>query len=60
MDSLLPARQSDATVNELIEKPEVTRFKGLDEISPREFAQFIGPEMRLSNIEHAAKAEVAG
>lgn len=47
-------------MNELIEKPEVTRFKGLDEISPREFAQFIGPEMRLSNIEHAAKAEVAG
>jgi topoisomerase IV subunit B len=27
-------------------KPEVTRFKGLGEISPDEFAQFIGPDMR--------------
>ena len=26
---------------------EVTRFKGLGEISPNEFGQFIGPEMRL-------------
>jgi topoisomerase-4 subunit B len=27
-------------------KPEVTRFKGLGEISPDEFAQFIGAGMR--------------
>jgi topoisomerase-4 subunit B len=27
-------------------KPEVTRFKGLGEISPDEFAQFIGTDMR--------------
>lgn len=27
-------------------KPEVTRFKGLGEISPDEFAQFIGADMR--------------
>jgi topoisomerase-4 subunit B len=27
-------------------KPEITRFKGLGEISPEEFAQFIGPGMR--------------
>ena len=27
--------------------PEVTRFKGLGEISPDEFRQFIGPDMRL-------------
>ena len=27
-------------------KPEVTRFKGLGEISPDEFAQFIGVDMR--------------
>jgi topoisomerase-4 subunit B len=27
-------------------KPEITRFKGLGEISPDEFAQFIGPNMR--------------
>jgi len=27
--------------------PEVTRFKGLGEISPSEFGQFIGPNIRL-------------
>jgi topoisomerase-4 subunit B len=27
-------------------KPEITRFKGLGEISPEEFAQFIGEDMR--------------
>jgi topoisomerase IV subunit B len=27
--------------------PEVTRFKGLGEISPSEFGQFIGPDIRL-------------
>src|SRR5882672_2061173 len=27
-------------------KPEITRFKGLGEISPEEFAQFIGDDMR--------------
>ena len=29
---------------------EVTRFKGLGEISPGEFKQFIGPEMRLTPV----------
>lgn len=29
---------------------EVTRFKGLGEISPREFGQFIGKEMRLVKV----------
>ena len=29
---------------------EVTRFKGLGEISPAEFKQFIGPEMRLTPV----------
>lgn len=35
-------------------KPEVTRFKGLGEISPDEFAQFIGADMRkqLMRLEH--------
>ena len=28
-------------------KPEITRLKGLGEISPNEFKQFIGKEMRL-------------
>ena len=30
-----------------LSQPEVTRFKGLGEISPREFGQFIGPDIRL-------------
>lgn len=31
-------------------KSEITRFKGLGEISPKEFAQFIGENMRLINV----------
>ena len=30
--------------------PEITRFKGLGEISPDEFAGFIGPDMRLEQV----------
>ncbi len=33
-------------VKKLGNKPEITRFKGLGEISPEEFGKFIGPEMR--------------
>ncbi len=29
---------------------EITRFKGLGEISPKEFKQFIGPNMRLQQV----------
>jgi topoisomerase-4 subunit B len=35
-----------AAVKKLGSKPEITRFKGLGEISPDEFGQFIGAEMR--------------
>lgn len=35
-----------AAIAELGNKPEITRFKGLGEISPGEFAQFIGEDMR--------------
>jgi topoisomerase IV subunit B len=35
---------------ETISSPEVTRFKGLGEISPTEFGQFIGEEMRLVKV----------
>jgi topoisomerase-4 subunit B len=31
-------------------KPEITRFKGLGEISPDEFGRFIGEEMRLQPV----------
>ena len=30
--------------------PEITRFKGLGEISPDEFKNFIGPDMRLERV----------
>ncbi len=38
--------EKKAAMKKLGAKPEVTRFKGLGEISPDEFAQFIGPGMR--------------
>jgi len=31
-------------------KPEITRFKGLGEISPDEFGEFIGEDMRLEPV----------
>ncbi len=38
-------------INKLGDKAEITRFKGLGEISPDEFADFIGPEMRLDRVQ---------
>ena len=37
-------------IQELGPDPEITRFKGLGEISPDEFAGFIGPDMRLEQV----------
>jgi len=37
-------------VRKLGNKPEITRFKGLGEISPDEFGRFIGDEMRLQPV----------
>ena len=39
--------ERDTAIHELKKGVEVTRFKGLGEISPNEFKQFIGKEMRL-------------
>lgn len=39
-----------AAIGKLGSKPEITRFKGLGEISPEEFKEFIGPDMRLEPI----------
>lgn len=38
--------EKQAAVKKLGGKPEITRFKGLGEISPEEFGRFIGAEMR--------------
>jgi DNA gyrase/topoisomerase IV subunit B len=54
------AGERDAAVGELGAKAETTRFKGLGEISPKEFKQFIGEDMRLSGVEHAPKPDAAG
>ena len=39
-----------AAISDLGPEPEITRFKGLGEISPDEFAHFIGPDMRLEQV----------
>lgn len=36
-----------AAMNKMGKNPEITRFKGLGEISPNEFGQFIGENIRL-------------
>jgi DNA gyrase subunit B/topoisomerase-4 subunit B len=51
--------ERDQAIQELGGKPEITRFKGLGEISPSEFKQFIGKDMRLSKVEYATRPEVA-
>lgn len=38
------------SIEELGPNPEITRFKGLGEISPDEFRHFIGKEMRLEQV----------
>jgi len=43
-------QERDAAAKKLGKASEVTRFKGLGEISPAEFKQFIGKEMRLRSV----------
>ncbi|MHA7111251.1 DNA topoisomerase IV subunit B [Sunxiuqinia elliptica] len=40
-----------AAVKAVGAKPEITRFKGLGEISPDEFKNFIGPDIRLDPVQ---------
>lgn len=42
--------EKEAAVAELKKGVEITRFKGLGEISSSEFKDFIGPDMRLENV----------
>jgi len=49
--------ERDETVREL-RGAEVTRFKGLGEISPGEFKRFIGPDMRLTPVRLANRHSV--
>ncbi len=43
-------KEKQEAIAKLSGKPEITRFKGLGEISPDEFARFIGPEMHLQPV----------
>lgn len=42
--------EKQKAIKQLGVKPEITRFKGLGEISPEEFGLFIGPDMRLDPV----------
>jgi topoisomerase-4 subunit B len=40
-------KERDQIISDMGSTSEVTRFKGLGEISPKEFGQFIGEDIRL-------------
>ncbi|HMO61788.1 MAG TPA: DNA topoisomerase IV subunit B [Ferruginibacter sp.] len=42
--------EKQQAIKKLGSKPEITRFKGLGEISPDEFAKFIGPDIKLQPV----------
>jgi DNA gyrase/topoisomerase IV subunit B len=48
-------RERDAAMEKLGRGHEVTRFKGLGEISPSEFKAFIGEDMRLTPVRVAGE-----
>ncbi len=50
-------KERDDAIEE-IKGPEVTRFKGLGEISPKEFGQFIGEGIRLVQVSVGSMGEV--
>ncbi len=45
------AKERDDAAKSLGVSAEITRFKGLGEISPKEFGQFIGADMRLVTVD---------
>ncbi len=49
--------EKEAAVKKLGRGHEITRFKGLGEISPSEFGPFISRNMRLSQVEFANKTD---
>jgi topoisomerase-4 subunit B len=42
--------EKQAAIDKLGNKPEITRFKGLGEISPDEFGKFIGEDMKVEPV----------
>jgi topoisomerase-4 subunit B len=53
-------KERDTCVRALGSQSEVTRFKGLGEISPKEFGQFIGEDIRLVPVSVSALKGVPG
>lgn len=51
-------QEKQNAIRELGNKPEITRFKGLGEISPDEFARFIGDEMRKEPVLLSQEASI--
>lgn len=51
-------QEKQEAVRKLSGKPEITRFKGLGEISPNEFAGFIGEDMRKEPVLLAGEAHI--
>ena len=47
------------SIEDLGPEPEITRFKGLGEISPDEFRAFIGPDIRLEQVSLHKSDQVA-
>lgn len=43
-------KEKQQAISQLRGKPEITRFKGLGEISPKEFGDFIGEDIRLEPV----------
>lgn len=51
-------KERDIAIGQL-SSPEITRFKGLGEISPKEFGQFIGKDIRLVSVNIASVKSIA-
>lgn len=50
--------ERERAIKKLKKDVEITRFKGLGEISPQEFGQFIGDDMRLLEVDIQERHEV--
>lgn len=50
--------EKEKAIKTLGGKPEITRFKGLGEISPEEFGIFIGPKMKLEPVLLSEKEDI--
>jgi topoisomerase-4 subunit B len=51
-------QEKQLAVRKLTGKPEITRFKGLGEISPNEFAEFIGENIKKEPVMMAGEAHI--